>query len=252
MSILLILLLGIFSAFTTMTSASANQPMARSPKVRRAPVSSDQIVKIFTSPTIATIIQVPDRPNSVVLGNQPGFQVEYLDTAVTIKPLSNSSKGNLYIYTDYRRYNVELITTDSSRADYIVYLLDNVSETGQQKRPSVPSIKWTDYSERIEAKLFAMQTTRIGKTCDKMRLIEFRLSSDRDFIIDPGLFWVTQDGKEKPIQSLHLSSLHVGRERPINGAITLLDRDFKRTDVRIEIRGKKSTGHTIPKGALWK
>lgn len=71
-----------------------------SERVRRVPILGDQIVTVRTSIGIATIIQVPDRPNSVVVGDQDAFKVEYLDQAITIKPLSSRAKSNLYIYTD--------------------------------------------------------------------------------------------------------------------------------------------------------
>jgi len=252
MPILVILLLGMSSSFAHGASVGANSALGLSTKVRRMLISKDQILKVFTSPTVATIIQVPDRPNSVVLGNQAGFQIEYLDTAVTIKPLTNSSKGNLYIYTDYRRYNIELITTDSSRADYIVYLLDKIPETEPGKSRLAPTIIWSNYSKRIATPTFVMQTTRIGKTSDHKRFIEFKLSSDRSVDVDPGLFWITQGGKEKPNTNLLFSSPRIMRDSPINGTIVLLDQDFKKEDTRVEVRGKKAVGHTLPKGVLWK
>jgi hypothetical protein len=42
-------------------------------RVRRVAVQGDQIVTVKTSLGIATIIQVPDRPNSVVVGDQDSF-----------------------------------------------------------------------------------------------------------------------------------------------------------------------------------
>ena len=91
-------------------------------KVRRVEVEKDQIVKIKTAIGIATIIQVPDRPNSVVVGDSNSFKVEYLDQAITIKPVARGARSNLYIYTDWRRFNVELITGNDATADYVVYL----------------------------------------------------------------------------------------------------------------------------------
>ena len=91
-------------------------------RVKRVPVLPDQIVTVKTALGIATIIQVPDRPNSLVVGDNEAFKVEYLDQAITIKPLHGGAKSNLYIYTDYRRFNVQLITGVEAAADYVVYL----------------------------------------------------------------------------------------------------------------------------------
>ncbi len=71
-------------------------------KVRKVEVTKDQVVTVRTVIGIATIIQVPDKPNSIVVGDLAGFKVEYLDQAITIKPLDGRARSNLYIYTDFR------------------------------------------------------------------------------------------------------------------------------------------------------
>ena len=44
-------------------------------RVRKIEVKPDQIVTVKTAVEIATIIQVPDRPNSIVVGDQAAFKV---------------------------------------------------------------------------------------------------------------------------------------------------------------------------------
>src|SRR5690348_14383823 len=80
-------------------------------RVRKVYLKRDDIALVRTAVGIATLIQVPDRPTSVVLGDTNAFKVEYLENAITLKPLSRSAKSNLYIYTDARRFNVSLITS---------------------------------------------------------------------------------------------------------------------------------------------
>ncbi len=101
--------------------------------VRKFEVKTDQIVIVKTAIGVATIIQVPDRPTSLVVGDSEAFKIEYLDQAITIKPLRSNAKSNLYIYTDWRRFNVQLVTSSESAADYIVYL-----NAKQEKRPKEP------------------------------------------------------------------------------------------------------------------
>ncbi len=57
----------------------------------------DQIVTVKTALGLATIVQVPDVPTRLVIGNQSAFKVEYLDKAITIKPLRALVGTNLYI-----------------------------------------------------------------------------------------------------------------------------------------------------------
>ena len=68
-------------------------------KVRHVILNQDQIVTVKTALGLATIVQVPDTPIRFVIGNKSAFKVEYLDKAVTIKPLTGSIGTNLYIYT---------------------------------------------------------------------------------------------------------------------------------------------------------
>src|SRR5271163_1125096 len=89
---------------------------------RKVRVRKDEVITVRTALGIATIIQVPDQPTSVVLGDSSAFKVEYLNQAITIKPLHGRATSNLYIHTDYERYSVKLVTGQQSVADYVVYL----------------------------------------------------------------------------------------------------------------------------------
>ena len=114
-------------------------------RVRHIECKNDQIVTVHAAMGIATIIQVPDHPNSVVVGDQDKFKVEYLDQAITIKPLRAGSKSNLYVYTDYQRFNVQLLTGADPIADYVVYL-ENVKPRNKQSKPF---LRWTTFPKSM-------------------------------------------------------------------------------------------------------
>lgn len=128
-------------------------------RIRRVVLAKDQIAKVQTAIGVATIIQVPDQPTSLVVGNQEGFKVEFLDTAITVKPLSANAKSNLYIYTDYRRFDVQLFTAQESTADYVVYL----EEKKVPKLKSLTSTIWKSselFAEEGGIKLSLRRTGR--------------------------------------------------------------------------------------------
>lgn len=142
-------------------------------RVRRVDVIGDQIVTVRTALGIATIIQVPDRPNSVVVGDQDSFKVEYLDQAITIKPLSGGAKSNLYVYTDWKRYNVQLISGSEIVADYVVYLetpKDNPKEDTRIEKGS--SIVWTILKKSIKNDNLRLEINRLGRTKDGVLLVQ--------------------------------------------------------------------------------
>jgi hypothetical protein len=222
-------------------------PGLASGKVRKIEVKADQIVTVKTAIGIATIIQVPDRPNSIVVGDQAAFKVEYLDQAITIKPLHGGAKSNLYIYTDYRRFNVQLVTAGEPAADYVVYL------ENPREKPRASLISWTKFRNHLKNDELRLDTKRIARTKDNVLLVEFEISVDTKLKFHPEWMWLTQDGITRPIHSLALSSQDLRAGEPIQGVMQILKDDISETTpLRIELRRKRISYLSLPKVAAWK
>lgn len=221
-------------------------------RVRRIPVQGDQIVTVKTSLGIATIIQVPDRPNSVVVGDQDSFKVEYLDQAITIKPLSSGAKSNLYIYTDWRRFNVALISGNEAVADYVVYL-DRPREKPQNKSSRESNIKWTDLKNSLKNDTLSLNVKRVGRTKDGILVVEFFVTSNKKEGFKPEWLWITQSGETRPIHNLFISTLDLHPQRSISGVLQIREIDLNINDpIRVELRRKKTSYLTLQKVTLWK
>ena len=219
-----------------------------SERVRHIIVQKDQIITVRTAIGIATIIQVPDRPNSVVVGDQEAFKVEYLDQAITIKPLHGAAKSNLYVYTEWRRFNVQLITGSESVADYVVYL-DNQKEKPIEVRTV---INWTNFQKEMSNGNLTFLTKRLSRTKDLL-LIDFEIKSLAKAKVDPSFFWITQSGKTRPIHNLILSNLDVKPNEKISGLIQIQRSDIDEMgQIKIELRSKKISYVVLPKAKLWK
>ncbi|MBY0555538.1 TrbG/VirB9 family P-type conjugative transfer protein [bacterium] len=222
-------------------------PLSTWARVRTVEVKKDQIVTVRTALGVATIIQVPDRPNSLVVGNQSAFKVEYLDQAITIKPLHGSARSNLYIYTDYRRFNVQLVSGPEMASDYVVYL-----ENPQEKIKS-SAIGWRNYRNHLKNDSLVFETKRLANTADGVLLIEFEVRSEARERFRPDWLWLTQSGVTRPIHSLALSEQDLGGGRSIKGVMQILKNDASIAEpLRIELRRKKISYLTIPKGVAWK
>jgi type IV secretory pathway VirB9-like protein len=220
-------------------------------RVRRVEVHGDQIVTVRTSIGIATIIQVPDRPNSVVVGDQDSFKVEYLDQAITIKPLSSGGKTNLYVYTDWKRYNVELISGHGEAADYVVYL-DNPKEKPRSVIEKSP-ISWTPFKNSLRNENLTLETKRLGRTRDGILLVEFHVRSSKKDKLNPEWLWITQGGETKPIHNLFLSHLEVAPVSSVQGVLQLRRDDVAMNEpIRFEMRRTKTSYLTLTKASAWK
>lgn len=215
-------------------------------RVRRVQAQNDQIVQVKTAIGIATIIQVPDRPNSIVVGDQSAFKVEYLDQAITIKPLQGGAKSNLYIYTDFRRFNVQLVSGGQAAADYVVYL-ENPKEKVKSFR-----LVWKPAKNFLKNESITFKTLRTAKTPDGILLVEFRVSSQKSENFKADWIWLTQGLAAKPIHSLALSEQELGPKKTISGVMQILKSDVSLVEpLRIELRRKKTTYLTLPKAASW-
>lgn len=221
-------------------------------RVRRVPIQGDQIVTVRTSIGIATIIQVPDRPNSVVVGDQDSFKVEYLDQAITIKPLVGGAKSNLYIYTDWKRFNVELVSGAEAVADYVVYI-DFPRETPQPATNKDSGIKWTDLKNLLRNDSLSLNVTRVGRTKEGILLVEFKVSSTKVEEFKPEWLWLTQIGETRPIHNLYLTAMQVTPQRAISGVLQMREIDLNIDEpVRVELRRGKTSYLTIQKFVAWK
>jgi hypothetical protein len=222
---------------------------AATTRVRRVSLATDEIATVRTALGIATIIQVPDRPNSVVVGDLEAFKVEYLDQAITIKPLHRGVKSNLYVYTDYRRFNVQLVSSGEESADYVVYLENPKPKNSDTKSALV----WTSFRGQLKSDSLTLEMKRLGRAKNGVLIAEFQMRGTKREGIKPEWIWVKQEGVTRPIQNLFLSGLEIKPGDSIQGVLQI-----QRTDVdiakpiRIEFRRRKTSFLTIPRVSSWK
>jgi hypothetical protein len=216
-------------------------------KVRKVEVTQDQIVTVKTAIGIATIIQVPERPNSIVVGDQASFKVEYLDQAITIKPLRGGARSNLYIYTDYRRFNVQLVTGAEPVADYVVYL-----ENPKEKAPK-STMTWINLHRRVKNGSIEVFLQRIGRSHDGVLIVEFEIRDGAVERLRPEWIWLTQGKATRPIHNLFLSSLDAGPAAVVKGVLQVMRSDIdSNVPLAIQLRRKTTSAITIPRDVLWK
>lgn len=214
-------------------------------RVRTLYLKRDDIALIRTAVGIATIIQVPDHPTSVVLGDLAAFKVEYLDTAITIKPLAHNSKSNLYIYTESRRFNVSLVTLPQMDADYIVYLKPD------NKQENPPRERWRNVILHRSVGALTLRVYRLGVIGDRIAL-DYSLSSKKEMSFGPDWIWVTQNKTTIPIQALTLSSLKLAPGSDIKGQIEIRREDVAGADsLVLEVRTLSPVSVKLPGVAAW-
>lgn len=215
-------------------------------RVRKVKMKRDQIVQVKTALGVATIIQVADAPTSLVVGDNEAFKVEFLEQAITIKPLHRNAKSNLYIYTEFRRFDVQLVTVDEKNADYVVYLENVVSPL---KLKSI--VTWKKSGLRFENGELGIAVKRLGRS-DLSIFAEVEVSAKTNFELDPASVWILQEKNTVPIHRLVLSSLKGTKTNSVRGVIELVKDDLDLSkSFTLEVRRKASTRVEIPRALGW-
>jgi hypothetical protein len=216
-----------------------------SQRVRKLCLKRDEIALVRTSIGIATLIQVPDRPTSVVLGDTNAFKVEYLENAITIKPLGHSSKSNLYIYTEGRRFNVSLVTAPLASADYVVYLEPELTGIDPTRE------RWRDYTAEKGNRDFTVTITRIGKSGDWL-MVAFQVAAPKPLKFKPEWIWLTQGGRTLAIQDLNLSGIDITEKAPVSAFLSVKAIDLKSAvPLVLEIRSHVPVRIRLPEVRAW-
>lgn len=211
-------------------------------QVRTVTLKNDQLLTVKTALGIATIIQVPDTIQSAVIGDQSGFKVEYLDKAVTIKPLRYGAKTNLYLLTDKKRFNIRLHTLHQDAADYVVYIATNEAR-------STPV--WNKLLKVVTLEGITISVHRTATSKDGLLLIDGSLSSKRVFVIKPEQFWVLQENRSKVIDSLFLTSLEANAGSSVRFGISISLKELEsRKPILLQFKGTKVLSLSIG-GSEW-
>lgn len=189
--------------------------------IRDVLVKETDVVEIKTALGYSTLLQFNVRPTSVVLGDQDAFKVEYVQEGLTIKPLVHRVKTNLFVFTDYDKFNFRLTTVDPGSADYLVRV-----RKALPKQESVTISRGNGVATPV-----AETPVQKAAACDGYRftvkgfsfpssgavvLIHFTIrKSTRDVLqFSPGDIELYQTGRIVPIEDLYLERLFFSRRFP--------------------------------------
>ena len=197
-------------------------------QIKSVSTKPDEIVNVKLGLGIATIVQLPESIQSVVIGDQSGFKVEYLDHAVTIKPLRYAAMTNIYLTTLSRRYILRLKTGRAAQADYILYVKDHRENEVAH---------WKPIDKSVSSGSATLNLKRVGATRAGFLLVDMKLSSKDKISLSPDSVWLSQDGVSKVISGLYISSPTVEPNKHVVFGLSILKTDLTpNRPITIEIR----------------
>lgn len=215
-------------------------------QIRKTTSKEDDILTVKTALGIATIVQLPDVIQSAIIGDQSGFKIEYLDKAVTIKPLRWGARTNLYLVTGARRFNIRLVTGSQEVADYIVYL--------KKPEPPKPETKWRSIARSTTHKNLKLTAVRVGQSPNGFILIDALLTSTQPLrlTVKPESIWIKQAGNSKVINSLFMSDSKIEKGKPLRLGLSLAKSDLLAgKPLTIEVNAEQSISLQLTEAELW-
>jgi len=221
-------------------------PVFASDRVKKVSLKVDELGIVKTAVGIATIMQFNEPIQTVIIGDQSAYKIEYLDKSITIKPLRYAARTNLYVNTLLRRYNLNLQTSPQDQSDYVVYI-------GNREEKINSTTKWQDLKRSVKSSGLTLQIRRIGKTTDGHILLDLKMLSLSAQKIEPEFFWISQAKEAKVINSIFMSSNEVSEKKPLTVGISLNTKDLiSELPAILEVRFKDNLKIDLPREVLWK
>lgn len=193
----------------------------------------DQNCQIRTSLGFATILQLPVKPQNILIGDGDSFKVETLGTNISIKPLVRNGKTNLFISHDSFKMSCLVFAEPSGRQPDLELHFQYRSESDTNGKDGVSvraSTRTTKIHRKEQKQGVTIQIIEIEQSSDRSdsrgaNILHFSVQSKRFLIpISSGSFGVRVGKNFIEIESLFLEEGAVPKgSRPISGKIAILN-----------------------------
>ena len=107
-------------------------PVAFAENVKTLKLCEKSVAPISVS-TKGTVLEFPTEPEKVVLGSKGAFAIEYIKSDLAISPATPSSRSNLFVYLQGRRFVLDLTASMSSGVS-LYFIRDCQEEKIQVKK----------------------------------------------------------------------------------------------------------------------
>jgi len=225
---------------------------ARTNQARTVALRDGDVAEVRTAIGYSTILEFETKPTSAVLGDQDAFKVEYIGSSLAVKPLVPSAKTNLFVFTDYDRFNLKLVTGSRDAGDYLVKIRQKKAEVQSQAFESQGTLIATGIIGLGDVSEKSLVVKKIKKSakCQGVMLgvvsvgwppsqntliVDFTLEylkggkHTQKRIFEPGDIEILQAGKSVYVESLYLDGLDISDGNTlVNGTVVVRQSDLNR------------------------
>jgi len=198
---------------------------------RKIQLSESDVHEVRTALGYSTLLEFDSRPTGAILGDQDAFKVEYLGNSISIKPLFPSSKTNLFVFTDYEKFNFRLSTGSASHVDYSVRVkrkskkeAQGAFRIGPAKIPSVSELSEISVGRKVDQNGLTLTLLSIAVPVSRAAyVVRFSIASGGAINAPVPLknddITVVQSGKNIPIHNLYLERSELSPNSSVTGVL---------------------------------
>ncbi len=130
------LILVVLFGMTTPVWAETERYLSSDKVIYETPQEQD-VLKVNTAFGFGTVLEFPDRPTMVTVGDNSLVQVEVPQNSknVAIKPLEESGETNLFVFTANQRFNYKIIIGDEHKVDYVIDAQKAMASKAKDQKP---------------------------------------------------------------------------------------------------------------------
>lgn len=128
-------------------------------RVRTLPTSNQEMPSIHLMTGRSTVIRFSSPPKKVIIGNQNYFNVEFIDSDVTLQPLGNTS-SNMFVYGEGFTYGFILNVDHSSEYDDLVFIRTKIPTFSQTISDS-PTLKPSVAKKELSFSISTIKSSKL-------------------------------------------------------------------------------------------
>lgn len=220
---------------------AAHYGYAAQGKTRSLSLADGDVGEVRSAIGYSTILQFDTRPTSVVLGDQDAYKVEYVGEGLTVKPLVPGAKTNLFVFTDYARFNFRISASTADQADYLVKISRKRAKSSSMMSSGDPGVNFNSGTEVTDKSIeksaycgstFLLLQKMATSASQKYLVVTFGLKHlglrpGHELNFSPGDIEILQFKKSIPIENLYLDGLSFSRSKPrVSGTLVVKHSEF--------------------------
>ena len=193
-----------------------------------------------TSLGFATVLELPVKPQTVVVGDQDAFKIESMGTNLSIKPLLRKARTNLFLSHDTYKISCTVIAEPKSIDPDFRILFRYTDPPEVKASKSRPRRKLNLLGKAAHTSGVSLTVTRLdlSRTYSDQRdanLVSILVSSKKLSIpISSGSFGVRVRGNFVEIEELYLDAGSIVPGKPVTGTFAVLNEALDRAN-RLEV-----------------